>query len=426
MHEQDTGDDMQRLLHPPTLRDLEFLFVAATVFLAPMNFFRLEAVYFTLADFTAICGLTVMLLTNRLSTRMFGPASSFWMASCLLLVSGLLIGSVANGDPMTGLVGVAQYGFSLLLMPILIAHRENRELLLLLTIFLASLTVIWLHGAYVLNYTPDDLRFVSGSGRLLGLVERENSSATLTAVAIVLVQWFYLTGFVRLPALLAILAVLLYGLLHTGSNTGFFLAAFGTLTLALLSGSLRYISALVLLGSASILVLLTWGDLLLPEIFRERVLGALTSGDLDQAGTFADRMFLVREALDVSRHHLFIGLGMDRYREFSAHHAPVHNTYLLVLAEGGLVSLVGLLGLLLTGVFLGWSAMATRTARWSGVLTLTMVAIYVLAIMSFAHIYARFWIIPLCLAYGFSANFLRPHIPTSDAGRPIQNVVRNL
>lgn len=392
-----------------SLDKLEMALVMTAIFLAPMNYFRLSFVYVTLSDVIVVVALGVMLLRGRLPVRLFGEATYFWILSFMLLQAGLLVGSLVNGDPLSGIEGFAQYSFSMLLLPVLLCNRPLEETLLLLKVFVLSIVFIMIHGAYVVHFDPDDLRFVSGSGRLTSLVERENAAATLASLAIVIAQWLYSVRQIRFLTLCVLLVPLAYGLLLTGSNTGFALTAIGTLALAVFSGSVFNVLRILAFAAAAAFVILIWGDYFLPEIFIKRVMGALSSGDLNEAGTFSDRMSLIHEAIGIANRNILVGLGIDQYRVVSAYGAPVHNTYLLVLSEGGLLSLIGLFGLLLTGLYIGWRALSDPGMRMAGGLAITVIMMFALAMNGFAHIYARFWAVPmdLVLALGAMASSRR-------------------
>ena len=199
-------------------------------------------------------------------------------------------------------------------------------------------------------------------------------------------------------------AVLLlgYGLLLTGSNTGFFLAAGGIVLLAALHGSARGLVAVAGFGLFAGAAVYGWGEQFLPAAFQTRVLEGLRSGDLQDAGTFSGRLLLLREAAGIANETIWAGLGVDQYRLASAHRAPVHNAYLLLLAEGGLLALTGLAGLLMSGVFLAWSAHVHHRGCGMPALTLTVVIMLALALSGFPHFYARFWLVPWLLALGLS------------------------
>src|SRR3546814_3033601 len=62
---------------------------------------------------------------------------------------------------------------------------------------------------------------------------------------------------------------------------------------------------------------------------------------MSQAGTFTGRMDLILEAWEIVEDTMFVGIGVDQYRVVSPTQVPVHNMYLLLWAEGGLLALLG-------------------------------------------------------------------------------------
>lgn len=383
--------------------DIEMMLAVATVALSPANFFRLDAVYFTAGDLCGVATLLVMLVNRTARIDFLGPATPLWLGSFILFLGGLLAGSIAYGDPLSGLIMFVQYAYSLLVIPIILAGRSLDETILLIKTFILSVAAIMLHGAYLVNLADNpNPRLVSPSGRLRSLIERENAAAALAAIALMF-NLFLVLERRRLTAVsLIVTAVLLYGLLLTGSNSGFASVAVGTILLLLFSGRIKLLILVAFLFAGVGALIVTYGDLFLPEVFQKRVLGALSSGNLDEAGTYADRLSLIREAMTVADSRIWLGLGADQYRAISAHGAPVHNTYLLVLSEGGIFSLLGLSGLLMSGVYLGCQALRSPGAVVRGALTLSLFLLFGLLLNAFAHFYARFWHVPLSLALGLS------------------------
>ncbi|MDC0660382.1 O-antigen ligase family protein [Leisingera sp. SS27] len=387
-----------------TLGHLEFALVAAAVMLAPVNYWRLGVAYFTLSDVFALCSFAVMLARGRLPLRPLGAAGGIWFGSVFLLLLGFLTGSVLNGDALDGAQGILQYSFSLLLLPMVLLRRTRQETVLLIKLLVLSLVLVMIHGAYYVHFHPDDWRFVSPNGRLKSVIERVNATGTLAALAILFTLWLRLAGAIGPALALLAWAVLGYGLLLTASNTGFFLAAAGLLVFALCLGAVRILAAVMLFAAVAGIAVYFWGELFLPEAFQQRVLGALRSGNLAEAGTFGDRLLLMQEAVRIADGTIWSGLGIDQYRMVSRFSAPVHNAYLLILAEGGLVSLLGLAGLLMTGVWLGWHERAHQHRALSPALTLATVLMLALALTGITHFYARFWLVPWLLALAASLS----------------------
>lgn len=398
----DLPDGLPGVTPVPRVWRLDLILVAITVFLSPLNYLRASFGYVTLGDAFALLSLVVMLVQRRVPLYPFGSATAGWLIGVLMLTGGLVLGSAMNGNLLNGLVVVGQYCFSLLLLPVLVMQRDRAEVILLIKVFVASMILVMLHGAYVVEYTPHDLRFVSRNGRLAGLIERENATGALAAMSIAFTLWLYFVGALRGWLLPLLLAPLVWGLLLTGSNSGFMLAAIGVICLALFSGALGVLVRLMIGVALLAVVVHLWGHLFLPDIFLNRVFGALESGNVSEAGTFDDRLALMREAWSVTRHTIFLGLGADQYRVISAYEAPVHNAYLLLLAEGGLVSLMGHVVLAMTAIYLAFPVWRAPETRWFGVLTLTMVTMFAIAQMGITHYYGRFWIMPWLLAMSAS------------------------
>ncbi|SPJ25217.1 O-antigen ligase family protein [Palleronia abyssalis] len=388
----------------PALGHLDAKLAALTVFLSPMNYFRLEQVYLTLSDAAACATLFVMLYRGSMSRAPFGIVTPLWLAGFLALAAGLTIGSVASGAMGSLVVILAQYFFSFVLLVFVLAGRPYREIVALLKTLILSIVVVMVFGAYVVHFVPNpDWRFVSGNGRMRSLVERENAAAALGAIGIVLLLNLALLGEVRRMATILCLPIFLYGVTLTGSNTGLFMTTLGIILTVAFSGSARFIVQTALAAGAVVIVVVFLGDAILPDVFRERVMTALTSGDVNQAGTFEDRFYLIGEAIEIAQNTLVVGLGADQYRTISDHGAPVHNSYLLLLTEGGLLALSGLVMLLLSGITLAWVAIFMAGARTQGLIALTITLIYAASLNTFAHFYARFWSVPLILALGLAA-----------------------
>lgn len=229
----------------------------------------------------------------------------------------------------------------------------------------------------------------------------------------VFVLGLYLLGHLRIIWLVISMPALGYGVLLTGSNSGLIVSVLGTLSIVLLCGSKKHgvITLAIILLCA--VIALQFGEAFLPEVFQKRVMNALVTQDVSEAGTFEDRAYLLGEALETARRTLVIGLGADQYREFSAHGAPVHNVYLLILTEGGAVSLFGLIGLQLTGIFVAVQAMRADGSRKVGAVTVTLLLIFALMLNMFPTFYARFWNVPVILAIALSASRLMAPTKTS-------------
>jgi len=134
----------------------------------------------------------------------------------------------------------------------------------------------------------------------------------------------------------------------------------------------------------------------MPKAFSDRVTPALESGDVDKAGTFIGRMNLIREAWAIVEDTTVVGIGVDQFREISAEEAPVHNIFLLLWAEGGLMALVGWFLLMLMVGATAW--LASYRDRLASALAFSVFGTFIVFSNANPHMYARFWVVPLLLA----------------------------
>ena len=192
------------------------------------------------------------------------------------------------------------------------------------------------------------------------------------------------------------LAILLIALLFSGSFTGFIATIASVGIFFLVCGSvrsLRLILAVVAIGTA-----IMWSGVPLPPIFEKRVVAALQNQDLSQAGTYTGRLELIKEAWDIVDHTSLVGLGVDQYRVVSRDKAPVHNMYLLVWAEGGLLALFGWIIMILVP-FAAAIRSFTRDRTAAGLGLAVFVAFFIFS-MAAPHMYSRSWVVPVFAAIG--------------------------
>ena len=106
--------------------------------------------------------------------------------------------------------------------------------------------------------------------------------------------------------------------------------------------------------------------------------------------TSAARMIIVDHPLGVGPNQYLMVANLGGYSEragvawnYANRSAPVHNSYLLVWAELGIVGLIGLLTILISTVALGWKAM--RRLAWEERSEL-MIGLLAAVIVASAHI----------------------------------------
>lgn len=376
----------------------EFMLLQGAVFLAPYNSFREPSIYITLSDLMFAAAFFLRASTGRVAAP-FAGLTWLWLLGLLMVCGGLFIGSVFNGDLVRCLVLTAQYCFAYMLVPLVLLRRSEEEIVRLIKCGVWGMVVMCALGAIVYlagHYSTEreQMAVVTGNRRLQGFAGNPNGMAILTVMAMPLAWLLLLSKQMRPWVALICIALLVAGVILTSSNTGLYsmIAA----ALIFFSGR-RNFKVLIIIGLLSAAVL-TFGQDYLPATFQARVLSAVNSGDITSAGTFEGRQELNREALQMADENLIIGLGADQYRHVSRYGLPVHNLYLLLLNEGGGVSLLGFILLLTVPILAGIAAYRTQYGKLVLLTIVTTLLTFANAVMAMPHVYGRCWFLFVFLA----------------------------
>lgn len=378
--------------------DAEFAIAAAAVFFLPFNFLRVDFAYITLSDLLCVASVGMRIAKAEIPSSPLGQATPLWLLGGAAMAGGLLLSSAAFGDPVRGVIVSAQYLFTYFIIPLVFLGRDWDQTIVLVKAFVAAVIAMCLFGVYLIHVDGQtNTRFVSGNGRLRSFVERSNEAASVIAMTVPLILWLAEVG--RLNRLLALagIGICVYGTMLTGSNTGL-----GALVCAV-GGFLAFALSPVRMAiggaaaGAVTLALLSFGREQLPAVFQRRVLAAIESGDIDQAGTFTHRLELILESTEIAGRSMLLGIGADQYRVVSAWEAPVHNAYLLTWTEGGFPALLGF-GMIITAFAVaGLAGAGRRGARLHAALAACTLIPFALLINAAPHVYGRFWVGPfLC------------------------------
>lgn len=395
---------------------LERFLLYGAIFFSPFLDLSNPTIFFTLSDGLFCAALVVFLLRRRLPSAPLGVLTWPWIASFVLIVGGLHISSMVEGDMWRGVILLLQYSFCFIALPYLLLGRKEKEAYRLLFVFLAGVIALDVHGIltfYLVGYTPDS-PVVSGNGRLETLSGSSNAAACLNAMMIVVVLWLRLSGKLSFKMSAVLFSIMLTTIVLTSSNGGIIAMSAGILAFLASSLSLRQTVKIVPILAIPGVFLMAGGSDYLPSAFQERVLNALASGDVSEAGTFMSRSALMQEALEAinTDQISLIGIGADQFRLRSVQETPVHNSFLLLWVEGGMVSLLGWLLFCSTGFILWYVARAQGVMVYGRAAVLASFIVFIVVANVSAHIYARYWYTALLLimqptVIGLSLHFLK-------------------
>ena len=388
---------------------VEFALLTLAVFFSPFETFRHPAFFFTVSDFF-FCGAIAMRLYNGMPLLALGGVTYLWLSGFVLMNLGLLISSLINGNPADALIVFVQYLFAYICLPYVICSRTYRQAVFFIKCSLWAMLTLCVFGivAYYLGLGEGaqvrHFVIVTGAGRLTSLVTNPNGFASIVAFTFPLLWFLSAIREVNFWLLSISTIIFAWALVLASSNTGFMIVAGAAPIFVLGQGKIRtFAIASLLLGSLGLVTVL-WGDEIFPEIFQRRVLHALMDADVTEAGTFTDRYDLIKEAWRMAENNVLIGLGVDQYRLISEQGLPVHNTYLLLLNEGGIVALAGFLIILGSYILVPLLSLKQPHGYLIFILTLSLVLAYAFVANSLTHIYARFMMVPLMLAVGIASS----------------------
>lgn len=389
----------------PQERLVGLLLPIATFFLSWWQVGRLPGLNITVCDILMLICAGALLTSRGLNAAMFGRVSAAWVSGVMLLIGGMLIGSLVHGDFLRWPVVGGQYAFALLLVPMMLTSCP-RDLLercaITYVLGVAASQVIGLilvgtlEPAMIAEYVNKDV--VTGNGRLGAMTGEPNSNGAVCTFALIFLLHATMTGRLKGVAAGALALILLAGLVASASFTG---AAAAMLATGLILAFSRLRTALaVALPVVLIVVAYTSAGGPVPEVFEKRVGEAIMTGDPTRAGTFMGRTVLIKEAWQMADDNLLIGLGSDGYRRSSVYGMPVHQLYLLVLNEGGVLSFMGLC--LIFAAMLVKAVLVMMKNRLDGICCVAALAVFFIYTMSLPHMFGRMWNGPPLLLFALA------------------------
>lgn len=375
--------------------------LAFAAFFLSWRMFRFSAGNITASDFAFLVCAFILIVRGQLNPLPFGNMTVPWFLGLFMMLAGLLIGTLAHGDPVRWAIMASQYLFAFTLVPMVLMSSDRNWMRKCTVYYVAGVAVSQVIGVIASNYlTFADVgglnsSVITANGRVGAMSGEPNPNGAICAFALPFlvsaVQRRDMSWKLALPCAVAIT----WGLLATASFTGFASAAIGIAIVVGLSGMgslARFGIPIVLLAVAYIAL---GGPL--PEEFDKRVGQALVTGDPGKAGTYTGRSAVAAEAWNLAESNMLIGLGSDEYRNASAFGIPVHILHLIVLNEGGLIAFLGLELILAVMVVIAFSIY--RENRVDGAMCLAVVAVFLIFTMSIPHMYTRAWIVPVFLAF---------------------------
>jgi O-antigen ligase len=381
-------------------------------------------IMFTVSDALFITGFIYLLIVRRVPNAPFASLTPLLVIGYAVMMTGLFISSIFDADPMRFVIVSIQYGFAWLVLPFVLCGHGRDYTMSLAKYFLASVALMEAFGAviYFTFYRSFHetrsilgLDFLSGSRRLGAFVTDANWNGAVAAMAVPFAVYLVSARQIRPITGAVAIALLLLGVVLSASFTAFCSVA---------AALLVFVAAGVIrppLWTIPIIVAISLGvaHYGLPTQFEKRVGTAVATGEISQAGTFEGRLALVKNTWKLLGKHYILGVGADQDRVVNGLRAPVHNMYLLIWIEGGLLALLGWLLIICT--FIARAISAYRFDRRAASLALSVVAIFITFSIASPHMYARLWAVPVLLALAIAQSAILDALRPRPARRFLRN-----
>lgn len=374
-----------------------FVVFSLGLFLSVFQNFRYGNVNFSLSDalFT-ICILWVFVFykANKLDsrTKLYLTILAF---SIFLLLVGLALSSIVNGDPNYGLKVGSQYIYSYLLLPItfFVIVKNKRQLFYIAKIFIFALNALILIG-YIYGFFDPSLVY-SDYGRFSSFLENPGILSKLISLTFPILLWVFLSKKISLTYLIFSFIVYFSGLLFCSSFAGFISTFLSLFVFLMLNKKTFYLTLII---SGSFLALLSFYNVeswSLPEVFQKRIIPIVAGdSDISEAGSYSVRIDLFKEAENQIINSPVIGLGTDQFTGY----VSVHSTPILLWVEGGILSFLGWIGINLLVFKLSISSLKRQGRSKDGALCISVFLTFSFISFTYPHLYSRYWVIPLCIA----------------------------
>lgn len=363
------------------------------VFLCLMPLFKPFSFNISYGDIVYILLFLLILLQKKIKVNIFNDEkiSVFYFLSIFLFFFGLTISSLLDGGAESFFTIFAQYFLLLFILPLIFINIPIDTKRLLKT-YIYSITFIVLFGIYVYFFTST-IDYSIG-GRMGSLFKNPNTLAKTIALSIPLILFYHYRY--KSNIVLLSLLILLIGLMLASSFGGLISAILSLLLFFIFLG--RFIGLLKILIGICISVIIYTTFFNLPEIFTERIIPIISSGDINEAGSYSNKISLMGDAWKAISENPIIGTGAGKYAEENIHNIVVHNSYLLIWVEGGIFSLLGFLGILLSFVILSFRF---KNDKIFFATSLSILFVMIFNFLTNVHFYNRYTFIALyCIVFG--------------------------
>lgn len=395
-------------------------------FLAPFNTIRLQGeISYTFSDLLLTIALLIVFI-SALKNEVRIYISTYWYIwffGAFLIVTGLLLSDVIREVPIDRTIAnLSQYTFTYIIIPILILLTKEDERIYFAIAFALGLYFVIAIGAITYIFTPEIYSNFVDKGIFImksrmGSFIGPNGLAKTIALLTPTILYLYFKGNKKLFVYNG-LVLFIVGLLLSGSFGGLI----GTIVGIVLFYSLLFsktwnktnIRRYLIRASISIAIFVTVIFTVLIILYEkgysilpQRILKVFETRNISEAGSIITKLELMKEALSIISSNPFVGIGSHQYIKYSIFGEQVHNTYLLLWTEGGIIAFCGILIIAFITIIKGiltYLHSRSQDEIIISILLLSSSIVWAVNMFTNTSSYARYEVLPIIFVMAFTTN----------------------
>jgi len=337
------------------------------VFLSPFNTLNLKFVYLTISDLIFIAILPIVILKISLFRQAeiinnyndYRNLIKWWAIATFLIALGFLISLLFSKNNLfkDTIITILQYSFVFIYLPLIFLFVRKDKYKILIKSYIFGLLFVILIGIfieYAFNSIYLDLikqGFFIGRIRFGSFLGSNGLTKTI-ALCIPMIFLLMSNKGIKKFELWLIIIVFTIAIIKASSIGGTIATIIAIILSIVFTKNRKTRKVFIFIGiiAAISLLLIIATQKININTFSNRVVENLLSGDLESAGSYTLKMAIMKEAFQKILTSPFVGFGRGSFMEANIYNQTVHNTYLIIWLEGGLIALAGLMMIIFSSI----------------------------------------------------------------------------
>lgn len=374
------------------------------VFFISFRSLSLPSIHITVADIIFLFLFISIICTNKKITA-FGDriVNLLWFLGGGIFLIWIYLTSFYHQATEETLVYSIQYIFILIIYPIVISYilkDSHKNVFILnrsLQFLLLSIVLVLLLNLFYTEMVATRL------GRLYGFMNNPNAYSRLLAfVFIFLLALVFLTRKKEYLFKFFCTVCIIISLLLTGSFSGLLTLTLGVFAFLLINLNKKTFGIIVFF------TLLT-GFLLfyLKELLPERITTAFTASDIEEVGSFSNRVNTLETGLNAILENSIFGIGPNQFKKLYDETVEVHFSFVQLAIDFGVPSIIFICIFISGFIYLLFKSFLKVQDKSYLALSFSILVVFLSASMSSPSLFAREWWFFLIFSNIFLSKYIR-------------------